>query len=238
MELSSIIIDDEPHAITDLNEIIEVTPDVFVEKTFTNVSDAILFLRETGKVNVIFCDISMPIVGGLEAAPLLNEYCDFLVYVTAHRFHGPETYEADASGYLMKPVRYDKFVRQIKVLSKAKEDEQFGKDEKVLFVKGDDKNSMLKIFYDDIIYIEALENYINIHTTKGEKITYIQLKGLEQKLLKKETFFRVAKSTIISVNFLEKIEGYRALMTDGMYFNIGKVYRPAIREFIKKNRLN
>lgn len=239
MELSSIVIDDEPHAIAEICELIELTPGITCKNTFENVGEAISFLKAGGQVNVIFCDISMPAIDGLQAASILLEYCEYLVYVTAHRFHGPETYEVNASGYLMKPVKYDKFIKQVKILQKMKAEALWTTpQEETIFVKGSDKNSVLSINSNDIIFIQGLDNYIRFHTTEGEKTTYMQLKDLDTTLMKKHQYLRVAKSTIISLRYLKKVDGYVAYMKTGEVFNIGKVYRPAFNDFLNQRRLN
>lgn len=239
MQLVSIIIDDEPHATAEITELIEITPDIIAIQDFEDVGSAVAFLKENGKVDVIFCDINMPLVNGLQAASLLAAYCDFIVYVTAHRFHGPETYEVNAAGYLMKPLKYDKFLRQVKELIKIKETSMWSNDgSKTLFVKGSEKNSMFSINSDDIIFIHGLDNYIKFHTTEGERTTYMQLKDLETTLMKKDGYIRVAKSIIISMKFLLKVDGYRAYMKTGEVFSIGKVYRPAFNDFLLRRRIN
>lgn len=239
MELTSIVIDDEPHAIAEICELILITPGITNRDSFETVGEALAFLETNGGVDVIFCDISMPVIDGLQAAGILDGYCQFLVYVTAHRFHGPETYEVSASGYLMKPLKYDKFISQVKILDKLKEESIWATpEEQTIFVKGGDKNSVLSINSQDIIFIQGLDNYIKFHTTKGEKTTYMQLKDLDSTLMRKSSFLRVAKSTIISLRYLERVDGNVAYMQTGEVFNIGKVYRPAFNEFLQQRRLN
>ncbi|UKT65048.1 LytR/AlgR family response regulator transcription factor [Pedobacter mucosus] len=239
MQLTSIVIDDEPHAIAEICELIEITPGLSNLESFESAGDALDFLKNAAPVDIIFCDISMPNVDGLQAAGILSEFCEFLVYITAHRFHGPETYEVNASGYLLKPLKYDKFIRQIKELQKIKTEALWaGPQDETIFVKGNDKNSVLSINSQDIIFIQGLDNYIKFHTTNGEKTTYMQLKDLDATLMKKNNYLRVAKSTIISLRYLEKVDGYVAYMKTGEVFNIGKVYRPAFNNLLHQRRLN
>jgi two-component system LytT family response regulator len=207
--------------------------------SFGNIKDALEYLKYSDPVDIIFCDISMPGIDGLQAAEILNESCDFLVYITAHRFHGPETFEVDAAGYLMKPLQYDKFIKQLRKMQQIRDDSLWSKDDdEPIFVKGDDKNSVLSINPHEIIFIQGLDNYIKFHTTEGEKTTYMQLKDLDATLMKRKRYLRVAKSTIISMRFLEKVTGYTAYMKTGQSFSIGKVYRPAFKDFLHKRRLN
>lgn len=239
MELSSIIIDDEPHAIAEINDLIVITPDVVNKASFDNIGDALAYLRANGGVDIIFCDVSMPEIDGLEAADILKKFCDYLVFITAHRFHGPESYEVKASGYLMKPLKYSKFIKQIQTIKDDKEEDLWRDTvDQTIFVKGNDKNSFLPINTQEIIYIRGLDNYIKFYTTEGEKTTYMQLKALDATLMRQKRFLRVAKSIIISLKFLDKIDGYVVYMKTGETFNIGKVYRPAFKDLLLKRRLN
>ncbi|WP_316809214.1 LytTR family DNA-binding domain-containing protein [Pedobacter agri] len=239
MDISCIIIDDEPHAIAEIKDLIAITPDISVKAAFDNIGDALAFLRSSGKVEVIFCDISMPQIDGLEAAGILREFCNYLIYITAHRFHGAEAFEVQAAGYLVKPLKYDKFIRQIqKIRDNISTALWQTSEDQTIFVKGNDKNSLVPINVHEIIYIQGLDNYIKIHTTEGEKITYMQLKDLDATLMRQSKYMRVAKSIIISVKFLEKVDGYVVYMKTGETFNIGKVYRPAFKEFLLQRRLN
>lgn len=239
MQISSIIIDDEPHARAEINDLIEITPNIICQGSFENIGEALDYLRQNDPVDIVFCDVSMPDVDGLEAGGILKEYCDYLIYVTAHRFHGPETYEVKASGYLLKPLRFNKFARQIQDIMEDKEKSLWRESEdQTIFVKGSDKNSFLPINAKEIIYIKGLDNYIKFFTTEGEKTTYMQLKDLDATLMRQQRYLRVAKSIIISLKFLEKVDGYVAYMKTGEVFNIGKVYRPAFRNLLQQRRLN
>ena len=85
MELSCIIIDDEEHAISEAQDLVEITPGLKLTSSFRNVTDAINFLREFGEVDIIFSDISMPNIDGIEAGKILNAYCSFLIYISRHQ---------------------------------------------------------------------------------------------------------------------------------------------------------
>ncbi|MDQ0966866.1 two-component system LytT family response regulator [Flavobacterium sp. W4I14] len=239
MQLSSIIIDDEPHARIEIYDLITITPNIICQGSFENIGDALEYLKQNDPVDIVFCDVSMPDVDGLEAGMILKAYCDYLIYVTAHRFHGPETYEVKASGYLLKPLRFNKFTRQIQDIMDDKEESLWRESEdQTIFVKGSDKNSFLPINAQEIVYIQGMDNYIKFFTTEGEKTTYMQLKDLESTLMRQQRYLRVAKSIIISLKFLEKVDGYVAYMKTGEVFNIGKVYRPAFRNLLQQRRLN
>ncbi|RZK04133.1 MAG: response regulator transcription factor [Flavobacterium sp.] len=240
VKLNCIVIDDEPHAIAELVELIEGTPEIVVLKCFEDAYTALAYLKMNGAVDVVFSDISMPGLNGLDAAKTMSAYCEFLVFVTAHKEFAVDAFGVNATGYLVKPVSNKAFIEQVETLisKKIHHDKLKNDHNDVLFLKGSQKNSFIKIRYNDIIYIEALLNYVVVHTTKGKEITYLGLKGMEEKLKNKDVFFRVAKSAIISINFLDRVEGNIVRLTDKNFFLIGEKYRSAFHDFLRKRTLN
>jgi two-component system LytT family response regulator len=239
MIMSCIVIDDEPHAVDELSNLIAQVPNLNLLSTFSDARHAIAYLQETGHVDIIFSDISMAVLNGIEAADIMNNYCYFLVYVTAHREYAPEAFGAKADGYLLKPVTYMSFTQKIEDLSNRFQDIiKLQRDEnQFLFIKGGQKSSYIKIKYSDIIYIEAMLNYIMIHTTTGHEITYIGLKAMEDRLQIMDVFFRINKSIIISLNYLDRVDGNIARMANGTSYQIGEKYKSVFLEFLKKHTL-
>jgi len=239
MIMSCIVIDDEPHAIDELCELIAQVPHLNLLETFSDARQAIAYLQETNHIDVIFSDISMAVLNGIEAAEIMNNYCHFLVYVTAHRNFAPEAFQAKADGYLLKPVSYLSFRQKVEDLTLKYQDIlRLQKDEQqFLFIKGGQKSSYIKIKYSDIVYIEAMLNYIMIHTTSGHEITYIGLKAMEDKLQVMDIFFRINKSIIISLNYLDRVDGNIARLAGGQNYQIGEKYKSVFLDFLKKHTL-
>ncbi|WP_158796641.1 LytTR family DNA-binding domain-containing protein [Pedobacter sp. L105] len=237
--MSCIVIDDEPHAIEELGELIGQVPHLTLMQSFPDAKQAIAYLQETGHADIIFSDISMSVLNGIDAAEILNNYCHFLVYVTAYREYAPEAFEAKADGYLLKPVSYLSFRQKIEDLTNKFQDIiRLQKDEhQFLFIKGGQKSSYIKIKYSDIVYIEAMLNYIMIHTTTGHEITYIGLKAMEDMLQSKDIFFRINKSIIISLNYLDRVDGNIARLANGQSYQVGEKYKSVFLEFLKKHTL-
>jgi len=239
MTMSCIVIDDEPHAIEEVRDLISQVPHLNLLQTFPDAKQAIAYLQEIGHVDIIFSDISMAVLNGIEAAEILNNYCHFLVYVTAYREFAPEAFGAKADGYLLKPVSYVAFRQKVEdlnskfqdIIKLQKEEHQF------LFIKGGQKSSYIKIKYSDIVYIEAMLNYIMIHTTTGHEITYIGLKAMEDKLQSMDLFFRINKSIIISLHYLDRVDGNIARLSKGQSYQIGEKYKSVFLDFLKKHTL-
>ncbi|RZJ86050.1 MAG: response regulator transcription factor, partial [Chryseobacterium sp.] len=180
-ELNCIIIDDEPHALVELEELIEQVPGIRLEHSFSNARDAITYLHGSGKIDVIFSDINMPSVSGIDAANVLQSYCDFLVFVTAYRDYALEAIKAKVYGYLMKPLRYVDFVNQV-IEIRAQVEESTIEVDDFIFLKGDHKNNYFKVMCHDIIYIKGMLNYVQVITAKEKHITYSLLGDIEREL--------------------------------------------------------
>jgi len=239
MAMSCIIIDDEPHAIDELSELVEGTGKLELLQTFPDAKKAILYMQQVNHIDIVFSDIDMSVLNGIDAATVLNNYCHFLVYVTAYRDHAPEAFEARAAGYLLKPVNYITFNKKIEELDLKYQDiiKLRKDDQDFLFIKGGQKCSYIKIRYSNIVYIEALLNYIMIYTTTGHEITYIGLKAMEDMLRGRDIFFRINKSIIISVNYLERVDGNIARMSTGNNYQIGEKYKSVFLEYLRKHTL-
>jgi DNA-binding LytR/AlgR family response regulator len=237
--MSCIVIDDEPHAVDELEDLIGQVPNLSLLSTFSDAKLAIAYLQETGNVDIIFSDINMAVLNGIEAAEIMNKYCHFLVYVTAHREYAPEAFGARADGYLLKPVTYISFTQKIEDISNKFQDiiRLQREENQFLFIKGGQKSSFIKIKYSDIVYIEAMLNYIMIHTTTGQEITYIGLKAMEDKLHVMDVFFRINKSIIISLNYLDRVDGNIARLANGTSYQVGEKYKSVFLEFLKKHTL-
>ena len=235
MELSCIVIDDEPHAISQVEQLIAQTPGISLTGSFENAYDAIEYLHKNGQVDVVFSDINMPHINGIEAGKILNTYCNFLVYVTAHRDYGTEAFQVEASGYLVKPLLKQRFFEQVEKLLHSKHERSDKNPEKYLFVKGDNKNTFIKIAYADIIYIQAMLNYVRIVTTKNTVTTYKGLNEMEKELRNNQDFLRINRSVIISLGFLDHVDGFMVyLSAHDLSFSVGKTYQNAFMKYLNR----
>lgn len=238
MEICSIIIDDEPHAISELEDLVKRTPGIGLLGSFCNVNDAVEFLSEGHRVDIIFSDIDMPLLNGISAAKILKTYCDYLIYVTAHRDFAIDAFGVNAAGYLLKPVSTESFVNKVAEIAQDIRNLKRDDDQNLIFIKGSHKNAFIKLAFSDIIRIEAMLNYVKIYTQKGDEITYVGLKKLEDLLRKKGNFFRISKSSIINLDFMDRVDGHVVKLNNGGAFTIGEKYRDAFHEFLRKRTLN
>jgi DNA-binding LytR/AlgR family response regulator len=207
--MKCIVIDDEPLALELISGYIQKTPFLEFVEGFTNPFKAMTFLLNT-PIDLVFIDINMPELSGIELLKSLPIFPK-IIFITAYAEFGAESYEYNAVDYLLKPVKYDRF---LKAVNKAienpipkKEDipvlrntEQ--QDASILIKSG---SKTFKIVIDDIFYIEGAGNYMTLYTKKG-KIMTLQPMAELLKILPATIFIRVHKSYIISLNHIEVIE--------------------------------
>jgi DNA-binding LytR/AlgR family response regulator len=166
-----------------------------------------LITRE--EVQLLFLDIQMPKITGLEFFKSL-QHAPPVIFTTAYPQYALDGFEVNALDYLVKPVSFDRF---LKAALKAKEyyevREKNNTEERVttdsyFFIKAD--NKLVKLLYDEILFAEALQNYVVIHTTERKYITYLTFKSVED-YLPSSRFIKTHKSYIISAAKIDSIEG-------------------------------
>ena len=204
MKLNCIIIDDEPLARKGLKEYINDVEFLNLTGEFDNAVKATEILSK-GNIQLLFLDIQMPKITGLDFLRTL-QHAPPVIFTTAYPQYALEGFDLNALDYLVKPISFDRF---LKAAMKAKEYYEIRQENKqttkdYFFIKAD--NKLVKIFFDDILFIEALQNYVTIHTTDKKYVTYLTFKSVEE-YLPTEKFIKTHKSYIISAAKLDSIEG-------------------------------
>jgi two-component system LytT family response regulator len=240
-KLKCIIIDDETHAVSEIEDLANFSQVLNVVGTFKEPVLAMAFLQHHGKVDIVFSDINMPNINGIDAAVLIRKYCNYLIFITAHRDYALDAFKVNADGYLLKPVNSISFLSKIDDILERSKDEgtvEFDAAFSALFIKGNTKNSFIKVDIDEIKLISGLSNYSIIHTSKTSHITYMGLKEISDKLTQYKSFIRINKSVIVSFNFIKNIDGNMIYLTTGESFAVGSSYKSAFSDFINKRTLN
>ena len=238
MEISCIVIDDEPHAVAELTHLIKLIPGIRMVDSFDSVQGALGYLSEHEAVDVIFSDIEMPTLNGISAAKILRGYCNYLIYVTAYRNFAFEAFGVNANGYLLKPVSENALIDQVTEIREGLKNKRNHPAKNIAFIKGGSKNAFIKVDWNNVIYVQALLNYVNIYTVKGNEVTYAGLKFLEEFLKEQDHFMRISKSIIVNMNYLDKVDGNVVKLANNSTFTIGDKYRNAFHEFLRKHTLN
>jgi DNA-binding LytR/AlgR family response regulator len=208
MKINCIIIDDEPLARKGLKEYITDIEFLNLTGEFDNALKAADMIGR-GTVQLLFLDIQMPKITGIDFFKTLAN-APPVIFTTAYPQYALEGFELNALDYLVKPISFDRF---FKAALKAKEfyevreknvAESGARTPGYFFIKAD--NKLVKLLYDDILFAEALQNYVVIHTKDKKYISYLTFKSLEE-YLPAEKFIKTHKSFIVSAEKIESIEG-------------------------------
>ncbi len=207
MKINSIIIDDEPLARKGLKEYIADVDFLQLTGEFDNPLKAADIVSE-GQVQLLFLDIQMPKITGLDFFKTL-QHAPPVIFTTAYPQYALEGFNLNALDYLVKPISFDRFLQ---AALKAKEYYELRTKNnsipeasgKYFFIKSDSK--LVKIFFDDILFVEAVQNYVNIYTADKKYITYLTFKSVEE-YLPVNDFIKTHKSYIVPIKKVESIEG-------------------------------
>ncbi|MDZ7897167.1 MAG: LytTR family DNA-binding domain-containing protein [Arcicella sp.] len=174
---------------------------------------------KTHKADLLFLDIHMPKLTGLDFLKLHADENIKVILTTAYPQFALESYEfQNVIDYLMKPVSYERFLKAtdkvLNIINHQKEGKHGNSSEQqnFIFVKTEHKGKIQKINFSDIAYIEGMKNYVTICTTKGDRIiTYIGIGEIEESLPMTE-FLRVHRSYIVAINAIEALDGNEVIM--------------------------
>ena len=227
-----IVVDDDELCRTVVEDLINEIDEFKCIGAFENALEAFKFLEENN-VDVIFLDVEMPKMGGMELLRNL-EIQPLVVMITSHDEFALESYEYNVTDFLKKPVtasRFFKTVQKIKAQQNLKENvsNDQNKDDYV-FIKTDAKLVQIKL--DEILWIEALGNYIRFHTENDKHTVLSTMKEIEAKLSIKD-FIRVQRSFIVRLDKISTIEDNYVIVKN-KEIHIGKAYK---EEFNKRLNL-
>ncbi|KJD31187.1 chemotaxis protein CheY [Tamlana nanhaiensis] len=229
-----LIIDDEPLAINVIKNYLEPIQGFEVEATFNNAIEGLNYLKNN-TVDVIFLDINMPVLDGINFIKSLQDP-PLLVITSAYHEFAIETYELDVLDYLVKPIEFPRFMKAINKIENRLDTAQkiaaeTTKERSYIFVKID-KKKMKKIFLDEILVIESLKDYLKINTLTGRYIIHSTLTDFTN-LLPSKDFIRIHRSYTIAIDKIDSVEG-NSIEIEGLRYVIGRSYL----EEVKKTILN
>ena len=227
MSIKCIIADDEHPALQLLANYISKMPELELVAQCENALEANQFLQE-GKIDLIFLDIQMPDLTGLDLLKSLKNK-PVVILTTAYSEYALESYELDVTDYLVKPFSFERFIQAVNkaqelITLKKNKGSQAGKPH--LFVKADYKK--VKLNYEDILYIEGLREYVSFFTKDKRIIVLESMKNLESTLPADE-FIRVHKSYIVSIEKVDAVVG-NLLEIGDKQIPVGKSYREKVKQ--------
>jgi two-component system LytT family response regulator len=237
--IQCIIVDDEQHAIDILVHYINQTPYLHLVATTTNPIEALQLVAKQ-KVDLIFLDIQMPELSGIDFIKAINGKVK-VILTTAYSEFALDSYDLDVVDYLLKPIRLPRFLTAVQKAVNLLEhpQEQHPKEAKddYIFVKTESKGKLLKINLTDIDYVEGMKNYVAIYRGGQKTLVYTSMKDLEERLPAKD-FIRVHKSFIIPIAKVTGIEGNMLRLKDvSAEILIGENYKADLMEIIRNKMI-
>ncbi len=236
MNFKCIIVDDEPPATRILENYIGKVS--FLEKVgvFNDSLKALEFLNAQS-VDVIFLDIQMPQLTGLQLSKIISKDIK-VIFTTAYPDFALEGFELNAVDYLLKPISFERFYQAVSKLnteSKIEVSSNNDNSSDFIFVKTDGKNKFQKLFLNDILYVESLQNYVCIHTLRQQIITHSSLKNVLESLPEKD-FIQIHKSYVIALKQIESTDSF-SVFINAKELPIGATFKDAFFERIDQNKI-
>ena len=232
MKIKCLIIDDEPLAINVIKNYLEPIENFEVINTFSNPIEGLNFLKNN-KVDVIFLDINMPVLDGINFIKSLDNP-PILVITSAYSQFAIETYELDVLDYLVKPIEFPRLMKTLNKISKRLNSnsslpQEISPESPFIFVKID-KKRMKKIFFNEILVIESLKDYLKINTLTGKYIIHSTLSDFTD-LLPERNFLRIHRSYTIAIDKIDAVEG-NSIEIEGLRYVIGRSYIDHVKQRI------
>ncbi|MFI3277922.1 MAG: LytTR family DNA-binding domain-containing protein [Rikenellaceae bacterium] len=227
--ISCIVIDDEPLALQQIEQYVEDTPSLELLGSFNSATRALSFLREN-RVDLLFVDINMPRVSGLEFVEALP-YEVKVIFVTAHREFALEGFSLDAADYLLKPLSYAAFLKSVEkvhtryfnrpIIEQSSRDYAFFRS----------ANRTIRVDFNDILYIESKREYMDIVLKSDETVTvHGSLKSILDKL-PQSRFLKVHRSFIVNLEEVKILER-NSIIFGKQYIPVNEQAREIILKFI------
>lgn len=233
-----LIVEDEPLAHQVLESYIAKVPFLQLVGQAYTAFEAYEKLAEH-QIDLIFCDIQMPLVSGIEFLRSLPNRPQVII-TTAFNEYALEGFDLDVIDYLLKPIAFERFLRAIRKIkdiniqsfSEMKSESQLVEKndlENYIFVKED--GNFVKVMYEDIVYIEGMKDYVKIFTTTKTIVSYLTLKKIED-TFPKSCFIRIHKSYFVNINRILAIKGNMIETNNQTQIPIGMQYREQVFEKI------
>lgn len=243
-KIKCIVVDDEPLAVEMLTAFIRKTPSLELAATFT---DPVLALSEISEIkpDIVFLDIQMSDLDGLELSKLLPAGTR-TIFTTAFKEYAFESYEVEALDYLLKPIRYQKFVEAVAKAEKwmatrhagsaSDNNDIKGKNRRSAFIKVD--GEYRSIDFDQILYVAGMKDYVLIYieSETDPLVTHITMKAIEEKL-PSEMFMRVHRSYIVALDKITAIDSCGDILIGKISIPVSDSYRKILESHVKDNLL-
>ena len=245
MPLSCIIVDDEPLAVKLLESFVAKTPQLKLERSFTDSVEALAWLREH-PVQLAFMDIQMPDMNGMELSHMLTGDTK-IIFTTAFKEYAFESYEVSAIDFLLKPIRYNKFIAAVE-----KAEQWFGRSKNAvnsqlstlnvqrssfnvqhsMFLRVD--GELRQVNFDKILFVEGMKDYVRFHI-EGERLpltTHMTMKAVED-ALPTEAFMRINRSYVVRLDKIRTVDRNLCVYIGDEIIRVTDAYRDAFERYVQ-----
>jgi DNA-binding LytR/AlgR family response regulator len=199
--MKCLLIDDDPFQRHLLTQYIDQVEKLDLVAEFDSAMEAVRYLQKE-KVDLIFLDVEMPGMNGLEFLAEFKPQAD-IVFISSQEKYAFEGFELNVSDYLLKPISFSRFNRSVSKIMAKKFPEQTGEENQFLFIK--DKGVYQKVLIQDILYIQSSSEYVTIYTKAKRTMLYSSMDGMLKRL--PANFVRVHRSFIVNLHAIEKVNG-------------------------------
>ena len=242
--LRCIVVDDEPLAVKMLENFIARTSFLALEASFTDPVAALESIRER-QPELVFLDIQMPDLNGMELSRMIPERTR-IIFTTAFKQYAFDSYEVSALDFLLKPIRYQKFLEaaekarawfsMVEAAAAPRPAAPGTEETGTVFVKTD--GQLRKVAFSDIRYVEGMKDYVLLYLCSERQpiVTHITMKAVEE-LLPAAAFMRVHRSYIVALDKIESIGGSYDISIGGALIHVSDAYRPAFERYLSQRML-
>ncbi|AXT20504.1 response regulator [Flavobacteriaceae bacterium AU392] len=228
-KIDCIIVDDEPMAISLLEDYMNKVEYINLIGKFNNPIEAITFINKNS-VDLIFLDIEMPDINGFKLAEMISQN-SAIIFTTAYSNYGAGSYDYNALDYLLKPISFERFLISVNKFDSSSNN-QIKLEDDTIFIKSN--KAYIRLKYEDIGHIESLKDYVIFHTENERFIVYHSLKKLENIL--PTNFKRVHYSYMVNLENVHKLKDNHLYIFDKKV-SISKKHRHSVYELIEKKKI-
>lgn len=233
-KLRCIAVDDEPLALLQLGKYIERTPGLEAVASCYDAAGALAAVERYGDIDLMFLDINMPDMSGMELARRLPPMRPFIVFTTAYSEYAVEGFKVEAVDYLTKPIGYEDFVAAVERVRRRRASRAIGADE-AIYVK--DSGATRRVMLSDISMIKGLAEYVQIFLKSSARpvTTLMSLRSLEE-TLPQDRFMRIHRSYIINLGMIEGV-GHNRVSIGDVELPVSESYRSRLRDYISRRTI-
>lgn len=240
MPINCIAIDDDLSSLENLNSYLNTLPDLQLVKSYTDPLKALTDISVADKVDIIFMDIEMPSLSGIELASLLRDKTKHLIFTTAHTKYAIEAFSVEADAYLLKPYSILHFTETINSLYPNKSTDISELDDDFFYIPiQNDSNKLVKIMFSDLISLEEINELVYFRTIKQSYISFkLNFNKMLNEVRRHPEFIQISSSAIISKTHIRSFLGDQIVLFGGTSVSLGSKYKDSFISFLKENLLN